>query len=280
MNIDIELIKEWIMDGGIVILGIIVAIFVVNSFSHFLIERGIRRIIKDNSEKDPEAERKREDTLINATSGLVKALTWIVGLMMIISELGVDIGPLLATAGVVGVAVGFGGQYLIRDIITGLFIILENQYRVGDVICVGGKCGMVEGLNLRITTLRDLDGVVHHVPNGEVKTASNMTKNFSRVNLNIGISYNTDLVKVENVINKVGEEIAKDENWSEKIITAPKFLRVHEFAESAIIIKILGETQPDQKWAVLGEMRKRIKIAFDSEGIEMPFPQRVIHQVK
>jgi moderate conductance mechanosensitive channel len=275
---NIEIIKNWFFSEGVVIVAILVGIFLVNTFAHIFIDKTIRKIIKSNSEQDPEAERKREDTLIHATEGLVRALTWIVGLMMIVSEFGVDIGPLIAAAGVVGVAVGFGGQYLIRDIIAGLFIILENQYRVGDVISAGGKSGKVESLNLRITTIRDLDGVVHHIPNGEVKVASNMTKNYARVNFNIGVAYDTDLAKLESVINAVGKSMEEDPDWSDKILSAPKFLRVHEFADSAVVVKILGDTQPDQKWAVLGELKKRIKIEFDKEGIEIPFPQRVLHQ--
>ena len=277
---NIEIIKNWFLADGVTILAIIIAVLLVNTFARILIDKTIRRIIKSNSEQDPEAERKREDTLIHAMDGLIRTLAWVVGVMMIISEFGVDIGPLIAAAGVVGVAVGFGGQYLIRDIISGLFIILENQYRVGDVISTGGKSGKVEALNLRLTILRDADGVVHHIPNGEVKIASNMTKHFARVNLSLGVGYDTDIAKLEEVVNKIGEEMEKDPEWSDKILSAPKFIRINEFADSAINVKILGETQPGDKWAVLGELNKRIKIAFDREGIEIPFPQRVVHKAQ
>lgn len=197
---------------------------------------------------------------------------------MILQEAGIAIGPLLAAAGIAGLAFGFGGQYLIRDLISGLFIIMENQYRIGDVVCFDGTCGLVEDISMRMTTLRDLDGVVHHVPHGEVKKVSNLSKKFSRVNLNIGISYNSSLEKVITVVNKVGRELADDPKWKEHILKAPQFLRVDDFGDSAIIIKILGETKPIKQWEVAGEFRKRLKLAFDREGIEIPFPQRVVHQ--
>lgn len=202
---------------------------------------------------------------------------WLIAFMMIISEFGLNIGPVLAAAGIIGLAFGFGGQYLIRDVISGLFIILENQYRVGDVVCLGEKCGLVEDINLRLTTIRDLDGTVHHIPNGEIKSASNLSKYFSRVNLNIGISYNSNLEKVIAVVNKVGNDLSEDPQWKDQIKKAPQFLRVDDFADSAVVIKILGETEPLKQWDVAGELRKRLKIAFDKEGIEIPFPQRVVH---
>ena len=178
------------------------------------------------------------------------------------------------------VALGFGGQYLIRDLIGGLFIIMENQYRIGDVVCFDGTCGLVEDISLRMTTLRDLDGTVHHVPHGEIKKTSNLSKYFARVNLNVGISYNANLEQVISVVNKVGKELAEDSEWKEHILKPPQFLRVDDFGDSAIMIKILGETKPLKQWDVAGELRKRIKIAFDREKIEIPFPQRVIHQAK
>jgi len=199
---------------------------------------------------------------------------------MLLSEVGIDIGPLIAAAGVAGLALGFGAQYLIRDVIAGLFIILENQYRVGDVVCSGGTCGSVEDITLRMTTLRDLDGTVHHIPHGEMATISNLSKNFARVNLDLGVSYDVDLEKVIEVVNKIGNNLAEDPKWKESITKAPQFLRVNDFADSAVMIKILGETKPLKQWEVTGELRKRLKIAFDKEGIEIPFPQMVIHQTK
>ena len=138
----------------------------------------------------------------------------------------------------------------------------------------------VEDISFRKTTLRDLNGTVHHIPHGEIKRVSNLSKKYARVNLDVGISYNSDLEHVIKIINKTGNELAEDPHFKDVIISPPQFLRVDDFADSAIIVKILGDTKPLRQWEVTGELRKRIKIAFDKEGIEIPFPQRVIHQAK
>lgn len=252
--------------------------YAVYHFSGLFIERSVRRLIVSRQGVSKEAERKREDTLIRIISTAVAILVWIVAVLIIVEEAGYAIGPILAAAGVAGLALGFGGQYLIRDLISGLFIVLENQYRIGDVVSISGASGVVEDITLRMTTLRDLDGVVHHIPHGDVSKVSNMTKQFARINLDIGVAYNSDLEKVIEVINKVGLDLAEDEQWKDVIIKPPQFLRVDDFADSAVVIKILGDTQPLHQWEVAGELRKRIKIAFDTAGIEIPFPQRVIHQ--
>jgi small conductance mechanosensitive channel len=148
------------------------------------------------------------------------------------------------------------------------------------VVCFDGTCGLVEDISMRMTTLRDLDGIVHHVPHGEIKRVSNLSKQFARVNLDIGISYSANLEQVISVVNKVGTELAEDPAWKEHILKPPQFLRIDDFGDSAIVIKILGDTKPLKQWDVTGELRKRLKVAFDREGIEIPFPQRVIHQAK
>jgi small-conductance mechanosensitive channel len=199
---------------------------------------------------------------------------------MILEEGGVKIGPILAGAGIVGLAFGFGGQYLIRDIITGLFIIIENQYRIGDVINIDATGGLVEDISLRVTTLRDLDGTVHHIPHGEIKKVANLSKGWARVNLDLGVSYSANMEHVIEVVNRTGKELAEDPLYKDSIISPPKFLRVNDFADSAVIIKVLGDTKPLKQWEITGEFRKRIKVAFDNEGISIPFPQRVIHQAK
>lgn len=270
----------WLLSSGIRIIIIIAVSFLIYRFAAVFIEKAVRKTVKSDHFLSKEAEEKRENTLVRVFNATVRILIVIVTLMMVLSEVGINVGPLLAAAGVAGLAFGFGGQYLIRDVISGLFIILENQYRVGDVVCLGEKCGAVENINLRLTTLRDLDGTVHHIPNGEIKDASNLSKDFARVNLDIGISYNTELEKAINVVNQVGDEMANDPEWKDLIIKPPQFLRVDDFADSAVVIKILGETKPLKQWDVTGELRKRIKIAFDKEKIEIPFPQRVVRQVK
>ena len=273
----IQNLTPWLLDHGVKIAAIIIAAYLIRRFATIFIERIVKKIIVSDHFLTKEAEKKREDTLIRIFTASLRILVLLVALLMIFQEAGIAVGPLLAAAGIAGLAFGFGGQYLIRDLISGLFIIMENQYRVGDVVCFDGTCGLVEDVSLRMTTLRDLDGVVHHVPHGEIKKVSNLTKHFSRVNLNIGVAYNSNLELVISVVNRVGQELANDPAWKEFILKPPQFLRVDDFGDSAIIIKILGETKPIKQWDVAGELRKRIKIAFDKNGIEIPFPQRVIH---
>lgn len=276
----IKELTPWFYNHGLKILVILIGAYLLRRFASALIDKIVRRAVTDNGVLDPEEEKKREDTLISVFEATVKVIIWVGVIFMVISELGINIGPLLAGAGVVGLAIGFGAQYIIRDFFTGLFVILENQYRVGDVICVGDICGSVEDLNLRMTVLRDADGAVHYIPNGQIKIATNKTKGFARVNLIVGVAYETDIEKVKKIVNQVGRNLAEDPAWKDKILKAPEFVRVDNFGASSIDIKVSGEVKPLEQWSVLGELRKRIKDAFDKEGVEIPFPQRVIRQAK
>jgi len=230
--------------------------------------------MEDESE---EAIQKRTDTLRPIFSGAASIMIAVVVLFMVLAELDISIAPVLAGFGIAGIAVGFGAQYLIRDLIAGFFILLENQYRVGDVAKVADIAGMVEEVHLRKTVLRDLDGIVHHVPNGEIRVASNFTRKFSRVNLDVPVAYGTDLDHAFEVINRVGEEMAKEDYWRDIILEPPRVLRVNNFGDSGIDIKILGDTKPIRQWEVMGELRKRIKKAFDEEGIEIPWPHTKVY---
>ncbi|MBI2674552.1 MAG: mechanosensitive ion channel family protein [Candidatus Yanofskybacteria bacterium] len=272
------ILKTWFFDHGIAVLVILVLAFIVDRLTHMFIGKFITKAVSTGRFVSKEAEEKRANTLISIIRRLIHVVIIIVTLMMVLSELGIDTGPLVAAAAIAGLAFGFGGQYLIKDLISGLFIIMENQYRVNDVACFDGTCGLVEDISLRMTTLRDLDGTVHHVPHGSITRVSNLSKYIARVNLNVGVAYDSDLEKVIRVVNEVGNELAQDPEWRDMITKPPQFLRVDDFADSAIIIKILGETKPIKQWDVTGELRKRLKIAFDKNGIEIPFPQRVIHQ--
>ncbi|OIP66279.1 MAG: potassium transporter KefA [Candidatus Yonathbacteria bacterium CG10_big_fil_rev_8_21_14_0_10_43_136] len=275
----ISLSLEWLSVNGFHIFIIFTVAFIAQRASGSFVRRVVERLVVrgDGTEQD---EKKREETLIQIfKSALTIAIFTIAGLTLL-SEVGIAIGPILAAAGIAGVAIGFGGQYLIRDVITGLFLIIENQYRVGDVVCFDKTCGLVESISLRMTELRDLEGTVHHVPHGEIKIVSNLSKEFARVNLNVGVSYSANIEDVEKVVNRIGKELAEDAKWKDKIIKTPEFVRIDDFADSAIVIKILGDTKPLEQWGVAGELRKRLKIAFDKAGIEIPFPQRVIHQSK
>lgn len=275
-----EILIDWFINHGIkIILLIVGALILYKVVVKYIIEKGIRIAVVGDKYTSKEAEIKREDTLIRILTATFKVALIILVSLMILQEFNVNIAPILAGAGIIGLALGFGGQYLIRDIISGLFIIIENQYRIGDVVTFDGTSGLVEDISLRKTTLRDMDGTVHHIPHGEIKKVSNFSKNFSRVNLNIGIGYNSNLDKVIQIVNEIGNEMAEDEYWKDLILKAPQFLRVQDLGDSAIVIKILGETEPLKQWEVTGELRKRIIIRFNKEGVEIPFPQRVIHSL-
>ena len=275
-----EVLFPWLLDHGIKIVVIALVAWLLAFIISKIISKAVRVAVVPDKNMPPEAERKREDTLIRIFNGALKIVIVLLALMMILQEAGIEIGPLLAGAGILGLAFGFGGQYLIKDIITGFFIILENQYRIGDVVNIDGTGGSVEDISLRVTTLRDIDGINHHIPHGDIKRVANMSKKFARINLDMGVAYNTDLEHLIRVINQTGKELAEDPTYKKFIIKAPQFLRVNDFADSAVIVKILGETKPLKQWEITGELRKRLKIAFDKEGIEIPFPQRVIHQAK
>lgn len=271
-------ILPWLITNGVRILIIIVVLYVAHRFIEILLAKLIKKMVKPDKFSDKDEEEQREKTLIGVMRITFHIALYIVGGMMLLSELGVNIGPLIAALGVGGLALGFGAQYLIRDIISGVFILAEGQYNEGDVVCFDKTCGTVQSINLRKTVLRDLDGAVHTVPNGEIQIASNLSDQFAKINLNVGVGYNDSIDKVEYVINQVGQAIANDREWKDKITEAPAFLRVDDFAASSITVKIVGETKPLQQWAVTGELRRRLKNAFDKEGIEIPFDQIVIHQ--
>jgi len=269
---------EWLKDSGISILIIIVIAAAV----YFVLRHLIPVIIKQTTAqrmkgKLGEEIKKRSNTL---SSVLIKtSLTIIVifALFTILPEFGINITAMLAGLGVIGIAVGFGAQTLIKDYLSGLFIILEDPYDVGDVVRVGGIAGLVEEIGLRRTILRDLDGIVHSVPNSEIKTASNFTKGYSRVNLNISVAYGEDLDRVINVINRVCKEMAEDPKWKADFVTTPQVLRVDNLGDSGIDIKILGDTKPIRQWDVMGELRLRLKRTFDAEEIEIPWPHTKVY---
>jgi small conductance mechanosensitive channel len=219
---------------------------------------------------------RRMKTLETLADRLAAVVIGVIALLMILSQFEVDIGPAIAGLGVVGIAVGFGAQTLVRDWLSGIFIVIENQYSVGDVVSIAGVDGVVEGFSLRRTVLRNLDGTVHNVPNGQIVVASNMTRGFARVNVDVSVAYDTDIDRASAVINRVGEEMLSDPAWADKIIEPPSVMRVDALGDSAVALKVLGQVKPAQQWAVSGELRKRVLAAFAAEGIEIPFPHQVL----
>ena len=219
---------------------------------------------------------KRRDTIERLGARVIQGFVLIVATLMILDKLAYNIGPAVAGFGVVGIAVGFGAQSLVRDYFNGALILLENQFSLGDVVSIAGVTGTVEDLTLRRTTLRDLDGVVHTVPNGEIKVASNRTRTWARINQDVTVSYGTDVDRAIDVVNAVGREMADDPLWKGRVLEPPRVERVEALAEYGITLKILGSVQAVDQWAAAGELRKRLLAAFTREGIEIPRPQRVV----
>ncbi len=270
-------ISDWLAGDGARILAIIGVAIVIDFALHRIIPRALRLTVERQMKGMPEEEiDQRANTLASVFIGSGRLILLLVALLTLLPLAGINIAPLLAGAGIVGIALGFGAQSLVKNVLSGIFILLDNQYSKGDVVSLAGVSGLVEEVGLRRTVLRDLDGSVHYVPNGEIGVASNFTQEYSRVNLNVGVSYSEDLDHVMQVIDRVGEEMAADGEWGQYIISPPKSLRVDDFGDSGIEIKILGDTMPIQQWAVMGELRRRLKKAFDEEGIEIPYPHRVM----
>jgi small-conductance mechanosensitive channel len=274
---DSDDVSDWLAGDGARILAIIGVAIAIDFALHRIIPHALRVAVERQMKEAPKEEvEQRVDTLASVFTGAGRGIVLLVALLTLLPLAGISIGPLLAGVGILGLAVGFGAQSLVKDVISGLFILLDNQYSKGDVVTIAGTSGLVEDVGLRRTVLRDLDGIVHYIPNGEISVASNFTQEYSRVNMNIGVSYNEDLDHVMQVINRVGEEMAADPEWGPSIITPPKALRVDAFGDSGIEVKILGDTKPIKQWDVMGELRRRLKKAFDQEGIEIPYPHRVV----
>ncbi len=267
--------SQWLTTSGIKIVGILIGLFVLYQASRWM----VRWIEKWIPEKDPlqaSEIKKRAQTLGNILRHVFLILISFIAVLMILGELGIQLGPLLATAGIGALAVGFGAQSLVKDVISGFFIILENQYRIGDVIEVAGVSGLVESLNLRRTVLRDLEGKVHTIPNGEIKVVSNLSKEWSRSVLDLGISYREDLDQVFGLLTQIGSELQSEEPYKSSILEPLQILGVEKFGESQLIIRMMIKTIPLKQWEVGRELRRRIKIRFDERGIEIPFPHRVL----
>jgi small-conductance mechanosensitive channel len=277
-GIDTSPVRGWLSTHGsrigLVVILSVVALFVLGVAG----TRAVSSVVNRSSAGQPEDEvKKRIDTLSGVLITAGQVFIIVTSGFVVLSEFNINIAPILAGASVVGVALGFGAQTLVKDIIAGFFVVMEDQYRVGDVVEVAGISGLVMEISLRRTVLRDMDGTVHVVPNGEIKVASNKTKGWSRVNLDISVAYDTDLDRAIAVINRVCRLMSEEPDWAPLIIKAPEVLRVEKLGDSGIDLKVLGETKPTQQWAVAGEIRKRIKRAFDEEGIEIPWPHTKVY---
>lgn len=228
-------------------------------------------------QKIDEESKKRASTLSSVIRHLLVAVIFVVAIITILGQLGVEIGPVLAAAGIVGLAVGFGAQNLVKDVINGFFILLEDQIRVGDVVMVAGKGGLVEKVNLKMTILRDLSGSVHYIPNGHIDVVTNMTKDYSHYVFDIGVAYREDIDEVIELIKQVDENLRKDPDFSEDILEPMEVFGLDKFADSAIMIKARIKTKPIKQWRVAREFNRRLKKKFDEKGIEIPFPHLTLY---
>jgi small conductance mechanosensitive channel len=235
----------------------------------------VKRMLEGRAADDKEVE-KRIDTLFGILHGIMRVVVSAVAIMLILRNIGIDIAPILAGAGVVGLAVGFGAQELVRDVISGFFMLLENHIRTGDVVQVNGTGGLVEKVGLRTIVLRDAAGIVHVFQNGKVSTLSNMTKEWSAMVFDIGVAYDTDIPLAIDTMTQVAEQLQLDPEYGPRILEKMEVFGVETFGPSEIVIKARIKTKPGEQWPVAREYRKRLKVAFDDAKISFPFPQRTV----
>jgi len=256
-------------------------ILVITLVLLFIAKRGVRKLvnvrIQSPREESAEEFKKRTDTLTGILYGLISAIAWIIAVVMILAEFGVDITPLIAAIGVASLALGFAAQSIIRDYLFGFFIVMEDWYRIGEVATVAGITGGVVDMNLRRTTLRDVNGTMHVIPNSNISLASNLAREWARINLNVGIAYKENVNEVWRLLDEICQMLKDDPEWGPKMITTPSVVRVDNLGDSAVELKILGDTKAGQQWALMGELRKRIKNRFDEENIEIPWPHTMVY---
>lgn len=262
----------------------VLIILIVQLIFKATIDRIVRRVVRGHHYDTMVDEKKREDTLASIFNKASAFVIWTIGGIIILWLLSVNLTAIATGAGLLGIVVGFGAQATIKDILAGIFIIIENQYRVGDVVTLElsgtNVSGEVEEITIRITRLRDIDGNLVTVSNGSISTVTNLTFKFANVNVDLRISYDADVDKVEEIINQVGSDMANDKDWEESIFEPIQFLRVESFEESAVIVKALGKVEPAAQWELAGEFRRRIKKEFEKNNIGVAYPQLFVRPAK
>ncbi|MPZ72106.1 MAG: mechanosensitive ion channel [Nitriliruptorales bacterium] len=280
----------------------IILILVLAIVIHRLLKRGIKRFTRgiaaraiqgvgrfsgrvplaDTAPLDLSRATMRAETMGAVFNSFATVFVWAIAFMLILGAIGVNLAPVVAGAGIVGVALGFGAQNMVKDFLAGLFVILEDQYGIGDIVelrdTVGsaGTGGTVEGISLRSTRVRDVEGVVWHVPNGEIRTAGNKSQQWARSLIDVNVAYGTDLQHATDVIKRTADSVWHDEDFRDVILEEPDVWGLERFDADALAIRLVLKVRPAQQWAVNRALRARIKTAFDTEGIEIPFPQRTV----
>lgn len=272
-------IKELLIANGLTLLLILIVLVIIHFVIRVFMSRLNRIIISRLSKKEAiTTEREKRVKTINAIfTRLAFMLLWGIGILIILGELNINIAPILTGLGIFGLALSFGAQSLVKDIISGVFILIENQIRVGDVAVINGTGGMVEEINLRTTILRDVEGTVHVFPNGSINTLSNRTKEWSACVLDIGVAYKEDPVRVMQVMREVDEELRADGEYRDLILEPMEIFGLDNFAESAIVIKARIKTKTLKQWTIARQYRLRLKKAFDKYNIEIPFPHMSVY---
>lgn len=296
-NSTVATIADVVIGAPLALVGLVLLAFAVRWVLHRLVDRVVKRaeagVLPDavgrlsKSRRGPHPQVghdvvtstrrvQRAKTIGSLLKSIITGILVAIFGTMILSEIGVNIAPIIASAGIIGLALGFGAQSLVKDFLSGIFMILEDQYGVGDVVDVGEASGTVEAVSLRITRLRDVNGTVWYVPNGEILRVGNMSQNWARTVLDINVSYGEDLARVRRVLQDVAHDLWEDEDYKNLVIEEPEVWGVESLGIDGVTVRVTLKTAPLEQWAVAREMRQRIKARFDHEGIEIPFPQRVI----
>ena len=268
-----QVVQDWLLTSGLRIVIIVLGCLVGYRSVRVLAAR-LESLIAGAAPTEDEAQRASTLARVIRSTALVTIV--IVTGLMILLELGLDVTPLIAGAGVAGVALGLGAQSLISDIIGGFFILMEDQFAVGDSIQVGNIAGGVEKMTLRATFLRDLEGTLHVVPNGEMRIVSNRTKDWSRAVLNLGVAYEEDIGRVMAALGKIGHGLYQDEEFAPLLLEEPTVSGVEALGDWAVTVRIMVKTEPGKQWSVARELRRRVKESFEREGIEMPYPRQEV----
>ncbi len=268
--------EQQLVVAGIRVLLVIVIALVALRVTSWVANRIDQKVIV-SGELQPSEGVKRRRTLTNLVKYSINVLILLVAVITVLHETGVDITPILAGAGIMGIVIGLGTQNLMRDVLGGMFVLMEHQYDVDDVISVAGVSGKVEKVTLRMTRLRDVEGSVHFVPNGQASVVTNLTKEWTRATLDVEVAYKERVDRVIAVLKEVGEELGADPEWQPFLLEPVEVPGVQLLGESGVQVRIFFKTQPDQKWNVTRELRRRIKNRFDAEGIEIPFPHRTVY---
>jgi len=218
----------------------------------------------------------RAETISQVLRSVATAVVYGIGALLVLGEVGINLGPLLAGAGIAGVAIGFGAQSLVKDFLSGVFMLVEDQYGLGDVVDLGDANGTVEAVTLRSTRLRDVNGTVWHVPNGSILRVANKSQQWARALIDVSVAYGSDVRHASDVIKAVADGLSQEEEWERAILEEPEVWGVESLGADGIVIRLVVKTKPAEQWKVMRELRVRIKDAFDDEGIEIPFPQRTL----